>query len=184
MVGSKIPLTWLKKDILSHAHTDLTCAHHIIEQHKKNSHDHGWFVFIGRQLPCSRHHQNLHLTHRDLSFCYRTIPRHSAIFFWPIFDAKRPHTTTRGHVSPHPQPTTIWGKFVFILLFFIKDALCIACLTLPPFIYLVEYASSAAATAHKPLGAEQTHSVPVKPPLPLWWQPVHRHKIPPKSCMP
>ncbi len=134
MVGPKIPLTWLKKDIISHARTDLTRAHHIIEQHttQKNSHDHGWFVFIGQQLSCSRHRQNLHLAHRDLSFCYRTIPRHSAIFLWPIFDAKRPHTTTSGHVSPHPQPTTIWGKFVFILLFFIKDALCIACLTLPP----------------------------------------------------
>ena len=25
-----------KKDILSHTHTDLTCVHHIIEQHKKH----------------------------------------------------------------------------------------------------------------------------------------------------
>jgi hypothetical protein len=28
------------------------------------------------------------------------------------------------------------------------------------------------------LGTEQTHVVPVKMSLPLWWQPTHHHKMP------
>jgi hypothetical protein len=130
MVGPKIPPPWLKKDILSHACTGLTRAHQIFKQHKKNSHNHGWFVSISRWLSCSRRHQTLHHIYLELSICYRTIPRYTAIFL-PIFDWKRPHTTTSGHDSPHPQPTKICSRFVYILLLFIKDVL-VRCLLNPP----------------------------------------------------
>ena len=53
-----------------------------------------------------------------------------------------------------------------------------SCLLNPPlFIHRVEYVTSAAATADVPLGTEQTHVVPVKAPLPLWWQPAHHYKM-------
>ena len=48
----------------------------------------------------------------------------------------------------------------------------------PPSIHLVEYTSSAAATAHKQLGTEHTHIIPVNAPPPLWWQPSYHHKMP------
>jgi hypothetical protein len=50
--------------------------------------------------------------------------------------------------------------------------------TPPPSIHLVEYAWSAAATAHSPLGTEHTHIIPVNAPPPLWWQPSYHHKMP------
>jgi hypothetical protein len=48
----------------------------------------------------------------------------------------------------------------------------------PPSIHLVEYAWSAAATAHTPLGTEHTHIIPVKASLPLWWQLSNHQKTP------
>ncbi len=144
----------------------------------KNSCNHGWFISIGWRLSGSRCLQNLQHIHRKLSFCYRIIPWYIAIFLWPIFYLKRPHTTRSGHDSPHLQPTTICSKFVFVLLLFIKDVLVCCLLNPPPCIHCADYTSSATTTAHKPLGTEQTHVVPVKEPLPLWWQPAHHHKMP------
>jgi hypothetical protein len=86
-----------------------------------------------------------HHTHHELSFGQRKIPRYIVNIFGPFFNTKWPHTTTSGHDSPHPQPTTFCSKIMFILLLFIKDAL-MRCLLNPPSIHLVEYAASAAKT--------------------------------------
>ena len=128
MVGPKIPLPWLKKDILSHARTYLTRAHHIIEQ-QKNSHDHGWFVFIGRQLSYRRHRHSLHLTHRDLSFCYHTIPQHSAIFSDP-FLTQNGLTPPWVAMSPHIHNQQQFEVSLCLFYWFLsKMCSCVACLT-------------------------------------------------------
>jgi hypothetical protein len=72
------------------------------------------------------------------------------------------------HIRNHQQ---FAASLCLFYCFFIKDVLMRCLLNPPPFIHCVihcvEYTSSAAATAHKPLGTEQTHVVPVKMSLPL-----------------
>ena len=61
-----------------------------------------------------------------------------------------PWAAMTPHIHNHQQ---FAASLCLFYCFFIKDVL-VRCLLNPPFIHCVEYTSSAAATAHKPLGTE------------------------------
>jgi hypothetical protein len=89
-------------------------------------------------------------------------------FFFGPFLTRNGHTPPRVAIAPHIRNQQQFAvSLCLFYCFFIKDAL-VRCLLNPPLhSSCKKSASPAAATAHKPLGTEQTHVVPVKEPLPL-----------------
>jgi hypothetical protein len=77
--------------------------------------------------------------------------------------------------ATHLQLSTFCRKFMFT--FFYQRWSCTLPAECPPS-HRFEYASSTGETVHKPLGTDHTHVIPVKAPLPLWWQPSYHHKMP------
>ena len=88
------------------------------------------------------------------------------IFFGP-FLTRNCHTPPQVAMTPHICNKQQFDVSLCLCYCFYQRCAHVLPDDPPPFIHLVEYASSGAATAHKPLGTEQTHVVPVKPPLPL-----------------